>query len=355
MYIAFYISSHGFGHMTRCLSIVEYLLNYSSYYIYIVCDKKQNDFARLYLSNFEDRIMYKDIVTDIGFINKDNSLEVDKVLLEEELIKFIANWDEIVNSEYEYLKSLDIKCVVNDISPIGCILGNKLNVDNLFISNFSWVEQYEHLNLDKYIVNSFKKAYSHINKFIKYDLCLPINVLKDKVIYEGGFVCRSIDNVKVNDIRNKYGKSIFITCGKSANLNCINVKNFKGTIFTTKGIELNCNKACKIVELPIDILDTQNYIAASDIVITKSGWGTIAEAIIGHTPLVMIERLSAKEDSFNIYEIKQNKLGISIKEYDLEKIDILSLESKLGKNVDYKKLNNYKNDVKNIVDIILQR
>lgn len=331
MYIVFYISSHGFGHMTRCLSIIEYILRYSNYNIYIVCDKKQNNFAKLYLSKFEHRIIYKDIVTDVGFINKVNSLEVDKVLLEENLIKFISSWDDIVNSEYEYLKSLDIKCVVNDISPIGCILGKKLNVDNFFISNFSWVEQYEHLNLDNHIVNSFKEAYSCINKFIKYDLCLPINTLKDKEIYEGGFVCRNIDKSKVNEIRSKYGKSIFITCGKSANLNYINVKNFKGSIFNTQGIEIVCSKDCKIVELPIDILDTQNYIAASDIVITKAGWGTIAEAIIGHTSLVLIERPSAKEDSFNISEIKQNKLGISIKESNLENIDILMLENELKK------------------------
>lgn len=339
--------------MTRCLSIIEHILKYSNYHIYIVCDKKQNNFAKTYLSNFEHRIMYKDIVTDIGFINKDNSLEVDKVSLEENLIKFVSSWDDIVNSEYEYLKSLDIKCIVNDISPVGCILGEKLNVDNFFISNFSWVEQYEHLNVDNHIVNSFKEAYSFINKFIKYDLCLPINTLRDKEVYDGGFVCRNIANDKVNDIRSEYGKSIFITCGKSANLNHINIKNFKGTIFTTQGIEIVCSKDCKVVELPIDILDTQNYIASSDIVITKAGWGTIAEAIIGHTSLVLIERPSAKEDSFNISEIKQNKLGISIKEYDLENIDILKLENELKKNIDYKKLNNYENDVKKVVDIIL--
>lgn len=165
-----------------------------------------------------------------------------------------------------------------------------------------------HLNVDKYSANSFKEAYSFINKFIKHDLCLPINTLKDKEVYEGGFVCRNIDKNKVSEIRSKYGKSIFITSGKSANLNYINIKNFKGTIFTTQGIEIVCSKYYKFGELPIDILDTQNYIAASDIVITKAGWGTIAEAIIGHTSLVLIERLSAKEDSFNISEIKKISL-----------------------------------------------
>ena len=78
MYIALYISSHGFGHMTRCLSLVENILKNTEYSIYIACGKKQNDFARIYLSKYKSRIIYKDLVTDIGLINKENTLEVDK-------------------------------------------------------------------------------------------------------------------------------------------------------------------------------------------------------------------------------------------------------------------------------------
>ena len=144
-----------------------------------------------------------------------------------------------------------------------------------------------------------------------------------------------------------------VTCGKSANLNTINIKNIKGTIFTTSGIDITCEEDCNVVNLPINILDTQNYIAASSIVITKAGWGTIAEAVLGHTNLVLIERPSAKEDSFNIEKIKENKLGISIAEKDLNIINIHSLEEELKNNIDYKKLNTYKNDVDKIVSLIL--
>ena len=70
MYIALYISSHGFGHMTRSLSLIENILKNTEYNIYIACGKKQNDFARIYLSNYKSRIIYKDLVTDICLINK---------------------------------------------------------------------------------------------------------------------------------------------------------------------------------------------------------------------------------------------------------------------------------------------
>ena len=353
MYIGFYISSHGFGHMTRCLGIMENILKTSYYNLYIVCGKIQNDFARIYLAKYKDRIIYKDLVTDIGLVNKKNSLEVDKLLLQQQLLEFTSSWEDIVNDEYNFLNNLNIKCIVSDISPIGTLVGNKLQLPVVLITNFTWVEQYEYIGIDESIIDKYRQAYSYVTKFIKYDLCLPISSVNSKEVYEVGFTCREIDFNKVEKIKKQYGKSIMVTCGKSANLNTINIKNFNGTIFTTSGINITCDEDCNVVNLPIDILDTQNYIAASSMVITKAGWGTIGEAILGHTNLVLIERPSAKEDSFNIEKIKENKLGISIAEKDLTTIDIQSLKNELKNNIDYEKLNTYKNDVNKIVKLIL--
>ena len=353
MYIVLYISSHGFGHMTRCLGIMENIIKTSDYNLCIVCNKKQNDFARIYLEKYKDRIIYKDLVTDIGLINKKNSLEVDKLSLQRELIKFTSSWEDVVSAEYDFLKNLNVKCIVSDISPIGTLVGNKLQLPVILITNFTWVEQYEYIGIDESIIDKFRQACSYVTKFIKYDLCLPISSVNCEEVYEVGFTCRDIDHDRVEKIKQQYGKSIMVTCGKSANLNTINIKNFNGTIFTTSGIDITCENDCNVVNLPIDILDTQNYIAASNMVISKAGWGTIAEAIIGHTNLVLIERPSAKEDSFNIEKIKENKLGISIKEKDLSTIDIQNLENELKNNIDYEKLNTYKNDVDKIVELIL--
>ena len=353
MYIALYISSHGFGHMTRCLGIIENILNASDYNLYIVCGKRQNDFARVYLAKYKDRIIYKDLVTDIGLVNKQNSLEVDKLLLQKELLEFTSSWENVVNDECYFLKSLNIKCIVSDISPIGTLVGHKLQLPVVLITNFTWVEQYEYIGIDEFIINKYIQAYSYVTKFIKYDLCLPISSVNCEDINEVGFTCREIDLDKVDKIKQQYGKSIMVTCGKSANLNTINIKNFKGTIFTTSGIDITCEEDCNVINLPIDILDTQNYIAASDMVITKAGWGTIAEGIIGHTNLVLIERPSAKEDSFNIEELKKRNLAISINEEDLLDLDIEKLREQLKQEIDYDKLNSYENDAAKVAEIIL--
>lgn len=215
------------------------------------------------------------------------------------------------------------------------------------------MEQYEYIGIDESIIDKYRQAYSYVIKFIKYDLCLPISSINCEEVYEVGFTCRYIDLDKVEKIKQQYGKSIMVTCGKSANLNTINIKNFKGTIFTTSGIDITCEEDCNVVNLPIDTLDTQNYIAAGDMVITKAGWGTIGEVVLGHTNLVLIERPSAKEDSFNIEELKKRNLAISINEEDLLDLDIEKLREKLKQEIDYDKLNSYKNDAAKVAEIIL--
>ena len=68
---------------------------------------------------------------------------------------------------------------------------------------------------------------------------------------------------------------------------------------------------------------------------------------------LLIKKYTSKEGSYNIEKVKENKLGISIEEKDLSTIDIQSLENGLKNNIDYEKLNTYKNDVSKIVELIL--
>ncbi|MDW7673960.1 MAG: hypothetical protein SCK28_05425, partial [Bacillota bacterium] len=117
--IPFYVSSHGFGHITRVLALVAEILKHSNHDIYIVSGLKQIDFAQIYLKEYDHRLIYKIIQTDIGLVNKENSLAVDTDRLQNELLKFVSSWKFIVNSERNFLSTKNVKFIVSDISPIG--------------------------------------------------------------------------------------------------------------------------------------------------------------------------------------------------------------------------------------------
>ena len=349
-YVVFYISSHGFGYMTRCLAIMKKILETTNYSIYIACEKKHNEFAKIYLKNYSNRAIYKNMATDIGLVNKDKSLRIDKQKLEKKLKCFICSWSDIVDKEVNYLSRLNIEKVITDISPVGCLVASKLNKELVGISNFTWVEQYEYLNLEPYIIDKFKEAYSYIDTFIEYKLSLDMK--HSCKVHKANMVCREIDYKNVDRIKEDYGKSIFITCGKSAYLDIIQVKNFKGTIFTTSGIDIVSDEDINIVELPINILNTHEYIAASDIVISKAGWTTICESIVCHRNLVLVDREEVLEDSHSINELKKENIAISVKEKDLRLLDIKEVEEKLKEKINIDNLSKYRNDLDNLIKLL---
>ncbi|WP_106449778.1 glycosyltransferase [Trichococcus alkaliphilus] len=348
-YLAFYVSSHGFGHMTRCLAIIEELLETTDNMIYLASGAYQNSFARTYLARFGDRVVYKDIRTEVGLVNRENSLQVDIPRLEHELTDFMAGWDTAVVEEVVYLQHIPVACVVSDISVIGIQVGEQLGVRNIGIANFTWCEQYEHLGLSEILIARFREVYAKLDLLIEYDLMLPIHDL-DVPRKKIGFLSRKFDPDRIAAIKERYGPSIFITCGKSANLDNIQIHNYDGTIFATSGIDIT--STAKIVQLPVETFDTHNYLAASDIIIAKAGWGTISEALLSKSNLVLIEREGVLEDTENINELKRRGVAVSIKETNLARIDMHAISDLSASNIVRENLNAYKNAVEEVVSIL---
>ena len=347
-YLAFYVSSHGFGHMTRCLAIIEELLETTDYLIYLASGTYQNSFARTYLARFGDRVVYKDIRTEVGLVNKENTLQVDIPRLEQELTDFMAGWDTAVAEEIAYLQHLPVACVVSDISVIGIQVGEQLGVRNIGIANFTWCEQYEFLGLSETIIARFREVYAKLDLFIEYDLMLPAPKL-DVPRKQIGFLSRKFNPDRIAAIKAQYGPSIFITCGKSANLENIQIDNYDGTIFATSGINITATGNATVVQLPIETFDTHNYLAASNIVIAKAGWGTISEALLSKRNLVLIDREGVLEDTENIEELKRRGIAVSVKETDLARIDMHAITDLIVENIIRENLDAYENAVGDIL------
>jgi len=347
-YLSFFASSHGFGHMTRCLAIIEELLETTAHRIYLAIGAYQNAFARVYLARFGDRVTYSDIRTEVGLVNQANSLQVDIPRLEHELNAFIAGWDTTVAAEVANLRGLPVACVISVISAIGILVGERLGVRNIGIANFTWCEQYEHLGLSDTLIARFREVYAKLDLLIEYDLMLPTHDLAIPKA-KAGFVCRKFDPARIAAIKAQHGPSIFITCGKSADLENIQIDNYAGTIFTTSGINITATGNATVVQLPVETFDTHNYLAASYTVISKAGWGTISESLLSKRNLVLIEREGVLEDTENIEELKRRGVAVSIKETDLARIDMHAITDLVAENIVRVNLDAYHNAVGDII------
>ena len=63
--------------------------------------------------------------------------------------------------------------------------------------------------------------------------------------------------------------------------------------------------------------ETQNYLAACDLVLSKAGYSTIAEAVAGHVPMLLLRRDEVPEDRSNLLWVEQAGFGEGVDEATL--------------------------------------
>nr|WP_240343970.1 glycosyltransferase [Paenibacillus sp. SYP-B3998] len=81
-----------------------------------------------------------------------------------------------------------------------------------------------------------------------------------------------------------------------------------------------------VTVIPNDYAESQHYIAACDLVITKAGWGTVSEAISSGKPVFIINRNGMQEDSHTIRYLQERNL---CKLIEWEDVPVMSIEPSL--------------------------
>jgi hypothetical protein len=317
----FYLSSHGFGHIIRTIPFLLEILENTNEQVYLVCDHKQIEFLKAYFMNYKNRIIYREMTTDIGFVNYENSITVNREATIQRLEVFLSSLDQVVTEEYNRLKDFAIDEIYIDISLIGIKVSKLLGVKSIMMTNFTWYKQYETLDFPQEIIHTFKTIESMVDELWVYPLAFPFEHItsnRKQLDYQS----RPFDWDKIEALRKNHSQIITVFTGMSASSG-VKIKNYKGLLIHSEHIQVDYDGP-KLV-LDARVLDSHNYIAASDFVITKSGWTTVSECIKANTKMVLIERPSAYEDTYIINQVKQLGYGMSIKEENLQDLDIQEL------------------------------
>jgi uncharacterized protein (TIGR00661 family) len=305
--IAYYISDYGYGHASRSIAIIRKLLSRSDVRI-IVCHSFALSFMRESLNS--DRVSYREVKTDIGYFLQVNSIHPDKVKMLNEYKSFVANWEHSVNRELEFLKSNHVNLVVSDISPLPFEAAESLGIPSVGISNFTWYTAYQGL-IDDLELNTYKKAYQKMSAF--YSLA-GSQEKWDISSNSYGFFSREVDVREVARIRqlvNPSGDQKVIFLGLGMKIDAGSLEQFPiwdspNCVFLVSS-NVHVNKD-NVYQIPAEYLESQNYIAASNLVISKAGWGMIGEALSARVPLLILDRPSMKEDQNTIQYLKERNL-----------------------------------------------
>ncbi|BCB05850.1 glycosyltransferase [Bacillus sp. KH172YL63] len=344
--IAYYISDYGYGHATRSSAVIQGLLDT----INRVEITLRHSFAMPFLrANFRDeRVIFRHMETDLGYFLKKDSLEPDRDRLNREYDSFIKQWDEKVEDEVSFLQDQQIDLILSDIVPTAFPAAKKAGIPSIGISNFTWYTAYEGLISEEKLA-PLKKAYGSMDAFFSLAGENEPPWTTEKRSFD--FFSRRIDEQEVHRIRqmlNPDGDKVLVYAGLGMkithdSLDGVGLWDQEDVIFIVSS-NMNISKG-NVFHIPQDYLDSQNFIAAADLAITKAGWGSISEAVIGETPLLIIDRQSMKEDQNTIFFLK-----------DLDLCKTISWEELQSLKINKKVINEYKHHVqKNHLNEIVDR
>jgi len=350
--IAYYISDYGYGHATRSTAIIRELLKQNENVKIIICHSFALEFLQQSFKH-EHRVAFREVVTDVGYVLKENSLEPDEKLLNNNVASYVSEFSIKLDQETQFMKEKNVSFVISDISPLGIAGAAALNIPSLGLSNFTWYTAYEGL-IEEHLLSCLHAQY----KQMTYHFSLACSNEPHSGIEENqsfGFYSRDIDDHEVQRIRKEIdptGKShiIYFGLGMKVDIGTLSElpmwKSPNCKFIVSSNVNVNHPN---VYHIPKDAVETQHYVAAADLVLTKAGWGTISEAVCAGVPLLITNRSSMKEDRHTIDYLVRYQLCDLIEWKELES---LVVTSSLIETCRRQHINRYKNEAIHIAEEI---
>ena len=353
--LCFYLSDHGFGHAARNIPLIVDAVRKTTGLVYAVCGEQHLEFAKANLQEMLtaeqlSRVLYRAKHTDIGLILQPGTLFVDVKALATACEQYLTELPECATQEAEWLRRHEISAVLCDMPLWSISACEQANVPLLYVGNFTWTELYREF-LPKYIWKAYAAEYQKIRHGMLYTLhnSEMLEFLPNAELNETSLVARPFHPNEIKTIRARHTCSIvFVALGMSAQFTQpVSVEGVDAHFYTTEGVPLT---GSNVTTVPYTTLHTQDYVAAADYVITKAGWGTVAECLLAQKPMALFTRDSVLEDRTTIRLLEQKKLAVKVTYEQLTEMPVLLEQLK---QITYPAVPEYHNAAAEIVSKLL--
>ena len=132
--IAFYISGHGFGHASRVIEVINAVAALAPATSIII----RTAAARwLFDVTLRTEAAYHHVVCDVGVLQTD-SLHLDIPGTFREASHFYAGIDRLAVDEARFLRQQGVELVVADMPPLGFVAAHEAGIPSVAMGNFTW-------------------------------------------------------------------------------------------------------------------------------------------------------------------------------------------------------------------------
>ncbi len=298
--MAYYISDYGFGHATRSIAIIRELITKTWVSEVIVCTSFSMQLMMQSLATESDKkLQFRTVRNDIGYVMRGRSVEVDIDGLNLEYDRFLDSFPEALREEQRFLQEKKVDMVISDIPPIPLLAARSLSIPTIGISNFTWYTAYQGL-IPEAKLKILEKCYQSIDYFAS--LAGANEPLWSPYSGRYDFFCRRTDKLEVQRLRSLMdpnGDKCIVYFGMGMKMDLAALSSIKLWDHENCAFIVSSNIQVlrpHVYQIPGHYTETQNMIAASDLVISKAGWGIISEAMVNNKPMVLLDRRQLNED-----------------------------------------------------------
>jgi len=308
--ICFYTSDYGYGHAARDIAIIRGICKQLDVKVYVRTDVPF-EFMKHSLPSV--RVMQRR--NDIGMSMIGESYVVDAAKTGQTLDDWVDSWKSFIGEEKSFCDREGIDLILSDIVPQAFLVAEELGVPGIGISNFTWHYIYSNLLGETESVERLEEAY----RAGESALVLPFNEEMGlfRIRRNINLISREITKPRAS-LRLECGipeSDLVVYLGLGKSLGSAFLRHLKDIhapgirFLVSAGVELP-NK--NIIHIPEGEVETQNYIAMCDLVVSKAGYSTASEAIKARVPVFLFRRAGYEEDKLIASGVESIGIGKEI-------------------------------------------
>lgn len=306
--LAYYITPHGFGHAVRSLEVIRQLLDsVPGLHVHIVSDLP--DF--LIRENVGVSVPVTKKRLDVGLVQRDSvrydleaTLGVLSTMRDDETI--------ITADECRFLREQRIDAVVSDVAFIPFMAAARLGIPRIGIGNFTWDWIYETFAVEderwKSLITWIQEAYILCDLFLRLPMhgdCSVLPNIKDVPLIARHATKYREESRRVLGVGSE--AKIYLVSFATLDLEEGALRRIEeishATFLIKRPMQWNLSNSRSLDEVSLSYADA---VAAADGVITKPGYGIVADCLAHGTPMVYTDRGEFPEYPILVEEMEKH-------------------------------------------------
>lgn len=307
--VAFYVSGHGFGHAVRCAELIRCLWEAEPGLAVVV---KTSAPAWLFPLLVGREVAVEPLECDVGVAQAD-SLHVDRAETLRRARALLEGWGALVETEATACRRAGVGLIVADIPAVAFRVAEALRVPSLALANFAWDWIYEGYAAAEEgfrdVIPPLREAYGLSTLLLKLPMSPEMEAFpRQRPI---PLLVRTTEEPR-SSLRERLGvaeseRAVLLSFGGIGfgGLNLEDLARLDRYRFILFGDPAEAAPA-NVTVLPHRCPNHHEWVRAADVVVTKPGYGIVAEALASGTPMLHTSRGEFAEYPLLVEAIEEN-------------------------------------------------